>query len=91
MDRDRIQEALRGIARRKNHVRFRELQSLLDNHIGPLYPNYNHHGSPHHAFTAGDRTSNIAEPKGKDFVKAPYVKAFLNAMEALGLFAEEEP
>ena len=60
--------------------------------IGPLYPNYNHHGSPHHAFTVGDRTFNIAEPKGgKDFVKAPYVKAFLNAMEALGLFAEEEP
>lgn len=85
MDRRRLNEALREIAGRTKHVRFRELQSLLDNHIRPLYGNYNHHGSPHHAFTVGSETFNIAEPKGSAFLKKAYVVRFLHAMEALGL------
>lgn len=90
MDRARLNEALREIAGRKKHVRFKELQSLLDNHIGSLYPNYNHHGGPHHTFTVGDHTFNIAEPKGTPFVKQVYVIHFLNAMEELGLLTEAD-
>lgn len=90
MDRQRINERLRDFASRARHVRFREIEALLDNHIGPLFPNYNHHGSPHHAFTVGSETFNIAEPKGKEFVKQTYVKTLLDSMEALGLFEAEE-
>lgn len=90
MDRERLNETLLEIAGRKKQVRFKEIKSLLDNHIGPLYPNYNHHGNPHHAFTVGDQTFNIAEPKGTPFVKQAYVIRFLNAMETLGLFTEAD-
>jgi hypothetical protein len=91
MDRKRLNEALRDIAGRKKHVRFRELESLLDNHIGPLCPNYNHHGSPHHAFTVGEhQTFVIPEPKRTPFVKEVYVSRFLDEMEALGLYTEAD-
>lgn len=88
MDSDRIRDRLREIAGRKKHVRFEEIFKLLENHIGPMFPNYNHHGSPHHTFTVGQETFCIAEPK-KAFVKKPYVDAFLDAMAAVGLFEQE--
>lgn len=72
-------------------VRFRELEALLDHHVSELFPeNYDHSGSPHHAFTVGGQTFNIPEPKGSPFVKPISVrKNFLNAMRALGLYEEE--
>jgi hypothetical protein len=90
MDKERIQTKIRDIAQSPKNVRFSELEKLLDNHIGPLFPNYNHHGSPHHAFTVGDQTFNIPEPKGSSFVKKVYVIKFLEAMEAVGLYEQEE-
>lgn len=70
-------------------MRFDELEGLLDKHIGPMFPNYNHHGSPHHAFTVGTETFNIPEPKGK-FVMKYAVDKFLDKMEAVGLFEPED-
>ena len=91
MDLNRIRQRIKDIAASPKNVRFDELVALLDSHIGPMYPNYNHHGSPHHAFTVGNRTFNIAEPK-RSHVKEKYVAYFLEAMEALGLYdAEDSP
>jgi len=89
MDLERIRARIADIATRPKHVRFDELSNLLDNHIGPLYENYNHHGSPHHAFTLRDQTFNIAQPHSGS-VKARYIRSFLDAMEALGLYDPED-
>ena len=89
MDIERIKSRIREIALSPRNVRFSELVRLLDGHIGPLYPGYNHHGSPHHAFTVGGRTFTVAEPK-RGCVKKPYVDQFLDVMEELGLFDPEE-
>jgi len=67
-------------------VRFRDIENLLENHIGPRFPPYNHHGNPHHAFTVGGLTFNIAEPRKGNFVKKVYVDRFLLVMERLGLY-----
>jgi hypothetical protein len=90
MDRDRLKSRIRDIAQNPKNVRFSELEALLDNHIGPLFTNYNHHGNPHHAFTLKDKTFNIAKPHGTGFVKKNYVMLFLDAMEAVGLYSSEE-
>ena len=90
MDEKRINDAIRELARRRTHVRFREIERLLENHIGPKFPNYNHHGRPHHAFTLGVATFNIAEPRRGEFVKPVYVRQFLEAMESLDLYQPEE-
>lgn len=90
MDQKRIQDAIRELARNIGHVRFREIENLLDKHIGPRFPNYNHHGCPHHAFTVGASTFNIAEPRKGHFVKPVYVRSFLEAMEAIGMYQPED-
>lgn len=90
MNRERIKAAIQAIADSPKTVRFDELITLLDNHVGPMFPNYNHHGSPHHAFTVGAQTFNIAKPHGA-FVKKCYVDKFLDAMEAVGLYDGETP
>ena len=89
MDLERIKTKIREIAASPKNVEFSELVALLDNHIGPMYENYNHHGNPHHAFTLGTRTFNIAQPK-RGNVKKVYVDKFLEAMEALELYDPEE-
>jgi hypothetical protein len=89
MDRDRVIARVREIAANRKNTRFSELESLLDNHIRYLVPTYNHHGSPHHAFTVGRSTFNISEPK-QGALKKPYINQFLDAMAAEGLFDPEE-
>ena len=89
MDLFRIKERIQEIAASPKNVRFEELVTFLDNHIGPMYPNYNHHGGSHHAFTLGDRTFTIPASK-RPCVKQVYVREFLKAMEALGLFEPGE-
>lgn len=89
MDLERIRRRIREIADSPKNVRFDELSNLLDNHISVLFSNYNHHGSPHHAFTLGNETFTIAEPK-RGNLKEVYVKEFLTHMEALGLYDPEE-
>jgi hypothetical protein len=89
----RIRARIAQIAASPKNVDFDEIANLLDKHIGPLYANYNHHGNPHHAFTLSDQTFNIAKPHS-GCVKLVYVKNFLIAMEALGLYdpnTEESP
>lgn len=86
MDLDRIRARIAEIAASPTNVRIGDLINLLDNHIGPRFPNYNHHGSRHHAFTLGNETFTIAHPH-KGCVKRVYVRAFLNHMEALGLYS----
>jgi hypothetical protein len=89
MDLTRLRKRIKEIADSPKNVRFDELSNLLDNHIEPLFHDYNHHGNPHHAFTVGGQTFNISEPhQGK--VKEVYVKKFLEAMEAVGLYEPEE-
>lgn len=88
MDLDRIRARIADIAARPRHVRFEEVSNLLDNHIGPRYANYNHHGNPHHAFTLGEHTFNIAQPHS-GFVKPRYIRNFLEAMQALDLYDPE--
>jgi hypothetical protein len=89
MDRNRIVSRIREISESRKNVRFPELVSLLDNHIGPLFPTYNHHGSAHHAFTVGDRTFTIPKPR-RGCVKKVYIDQFLDAMEAVGLWSMED-
>jgi hypothetical protein len=86
MNRERIIATIEQFAASPKNVRFEELENLLDTHIKPMFPNYNHHhGSSHHAFTVGGHTFNVAKPhKGR--VKQIYVKKFLEAMEAAGLY-----
>lgn len=94
MDVRRIKARIADIASRPKNVRFEELETLLDNHIGPLFKNYNHHGHPHHAFTIGGNTFNVAQPHGGGFVKKRYIEFFLEAMEAVGFYdpgAKDEP
>jgi hypothetical protein len=55
---------------------------------GAMYPNYNHHGNPHHAFTLGSSTFNIAQPR-RGCVKRIYIEKFLEAMVSLGLYEPE--
>jgi hypothetical protein len=86
MDRERLKARILEIAKNPKGVRFDELETLLDNHIGPLFSNYNHHGNPHHAFTVGGHTFNISKPHGTPFIKKTYVMKFLDAMEAAGLY-----
>lgn len=69
-------------------VRFDEIVNLLDNHIGPLFPNYSHRGSAHHAFTVGSQTFNIAKPHA-GCVKKPYIMMFLNVMAMIDLYDPE--
>jgi hypothetical protein len=85
MDRERLRSRIAEIARNPKHVRFAQLQRLLDVHIQPLVPNYNHHhkGS-HHAFTVGAKTFTV--PDRRPFVFNIYVMNFLDAMEALDLY-----
>jgi hypothetical protein len=85
MDIERIRAKIAEIATRPKHVHFDEIVGLLDNHIKNICGSYNHHGNPHHAFTVGQETFNIAKPH-KGFVKKVYVTRFLEAMEALGLY-----
>ena len=85
MNRERIIAVIEQIAASPKNVRFEELKNLLDTHIKPMFPDYNHHGNPHHAFTVGGRTFNVAEPR-KGCVKPVYVKKFLEAMEAVELY-----
>jgi len=85
MDRARIIDRIREIASSRKNVRFSELESLLDNHIKYLFPNYNHHGGRHHAFTVGQSTFTIPEPQ-RGNVKKKYVDQFLDAMQAEGLW-----
>jgi hypothetical protein len=89
MDLERVRLKIKEIAASPTNVDFDELVGLLDNHISPMFPNYNHHGNPHHAFTLGDQTFNIAQPHRNRFVKKCYVEKFLDAMLALGLYEEE--
>lgn len=89
MDTDKLKARIQGIALSRKNVRFSELVSLLDNQIGPLFENYNHHGCPHHAFTVGNQTFTIPEPK-RGCVKKPYVDQFLDAMEEVGLYDPQE-
>jgi hypothetical protein len=89
MDRDRLESRIREISASRKNVRFSELVSLLDKHIAPLFSPYNHHGNPHHAFTVGNQTFNIAEPK-RGCVKKVYINQFLDAMQALGLWNPED-
>lgn len=89
MDLDRIRARIAEIAASPTNVRIEDLISLLDNHIGPRFANYNHHGSRHHAFTLDDQTFTIAHPH-KGCVKRVYIKIFLNHMEALGLYSPED-
>lgn len=90
MDRERLKSRILEIAKNPKNVRFSDLEKLMDNHVGPLFPNYNHHGNPHHAFTVGTETFNVAEPKGGPFIKKPYIMKFLAVMEAVGLYEPEE-
>lgn len=69
-------------------VRFDEIENLLDTHIRPLFPDYSHHGNPHHAFTVRGQTFNIAKPHA-GCVKKPYIMKFLDAMEIVGLYDPE--
>ena len=85
----RIRKNIEEIAASPKNVDFDELVSLLDNHIGKMYANYNHHGNPHHAFTVGQQTFNIAKPR-QGCVKKVYIEKFLDAMQALGLHDPEE-
>jgi len=89
MDRKRIGLALQDIASRRRNVRFREIETLLENHVRLIFPNFNHHGSPHHTFTVGNQTFCVAEPHHSPFVKKVYVDLFLEAMEAVGLYERE--
>lgn len=88
MNRDRLIAAIQEIASSPKNVRFEDLVKLLDGHIGPLFGNYNHHGNPHHAFTLGKCTFNVAKPH-KGCVKKAYIDGFLEAMETVGLYTPE--
>jgi len=89
MDRQRIRAKIREMAASPRAVRFEEIENLLDNHIGPLFPNYSHHhGGSHHAFTVGRQTFNIPKPHAGR-VKRPYIMKFLHAMEMVGLYDPE--
>jgi hypothetical protein len=89
MDLDRIRARIEEIAASPKNVRFEDLIGLLDNHIGPLFANYNHHGSAHHAFTVGEETFTIARPH-RGCVKPVYIRSFLDSMETLGLYSPED-
>jgi hypothetical protein len=88
MDRQRIRAKIREMAAHPKSVRFDEIENLLDTHIRPLFPDYSHHGNPHHAFTVGSQTFNIAKPHA-GCVKKPYIMKFLDAMEIVGLYDPE--
>jgi hypothetical protein len=90
MDIKRIRAKIADFASHPKHVRFDELETLLDNHIKYLFPNYSHHGNPHHAFTVGGSTFNISKPHGGGFVKKRYIEFFLEAMEAVNLYDPED-
>jgi len=89
MDLRRIRERIQEIAASPKNVRFEELIALLDNHIGPMYPNYKHRPGSHHAFVLMDETFTIPVPKGS-CLKPVYVRKFLDAMEGLGLYSPGE-
>lgn len=88
MDVKRIRARIREMAASPKSVRFDEIENLLDTHIRPLFPDYSHHGNPHHAFTLGGQTFNIAKPHAGR-VKKPYIMKFLEAMEVVGLYDPE--
>lgn len=88
MDRQRIRAKIREMAANPKGVRFDEIENLLDTHIRPLFPDYSHHGNPHHAFTVGGQTFNIAKPHA-GCVKKPYIMMFLNVMAMVGLYDPE--
>jgi len=88
MDRQRIRAKIREMASHPKGVRFDEIENLLDTHIRPLFPDYSHHGNPHHAFTVGGQTFNIAKPHA-GCVKKPYILKFLDAMAIIDLYDPE--
>jgi len=88
MDRQRIRAKIREMAASPKNVRFDEIENLLDMHIRPLFPDYSHHGNPHHAFTVGGQTFNIAKPHAGR-VKRTYIMNFLDAMEMVDLYDRE--
>lgn len=88
MDRQRIRAKIREMAASPKNVRFDEIQGLLDNHIRPLFPDYSHHGNPHHAFTVGGHTFNIAKPHA-GCVKKNYIMSFLGVMAMVDLYDPE--
>jgi hypothetical protein len=88
MDKQRIRATIREMADSPKNVRFDEVENLLENHIGPLYADYSHHGNPHHAFTVGGQTFNIAKPHA-GCVKKPYIMKFLDAMAMIDLYDPE--
>jgi hypothetical protein len=88
MDRQRIRAKIREMAENPKGVRFDEIENLLDTHIRPLFPDYNHHGNPHHAFTVGGQTFNISKPHA-GCVKKPYIMKFLDTMAMIDLYDPE--
>ena len=54
---------------------------------GLIYDHRNRSGS-HHVFTVGGSTFNIVKPHGTSLLKVAYVRAFLEAMEGIGLYEE---
>jgi len=94
MDMERIKDRIRDIARNPKHVRFEELQTLLDNNIQYAVEKYNHrHGTgSHHAFTVGNgvNVATFCIPHRRPFVLKVYAHEFLKAMVKVGLYDPEE-
>jgi hypothetical protein len=93
MNLDRIKDRVAQIAQNPAHVRFSEVETLLENHIRLAVTKYNHHGKgSHHAFTVGNERGVVTFtiPDRRPFLLKKYVLLFLNNMEELGLYVPED-
>jgi hypothetical protein len=91
MDIRRIRVEIAEISSRQKNVRFCEIESLLGNHVRNFLKNYKHRANgTHHVFSLNSLTLSIAEPHGGGFIKRPYVRKFLEAMEELDFYRPGE-
>jgi hypothetical protein len=94
MNEDRLKQRIIEIARSVKNVRDSDLFTLLDNHLQPyclanrLPWDHRNRGGSHHVFTVGACTFNIVKPHGTSLLKPAYVRAFLEAMEAIDLYTQ---
>jgi hypothetical protein len=87
MDLARIKDHVRQMAANSKNVRFEEIDVFIRQQLIASFGGSSRSNGSHHTYTVADRTFGIPRRSGQ--IKLCYVRSFLEAMEALGLYDPE--
>jgi hypothetical protein len=87
MDLARIKERIRAFAASPRNVRFDDIDNFIRNQLVARFGGGARSNGSHYTYTVADRTFGIT--RRSDQIKQCYVRGFLEAMAALGLYEPE--